>query len=354
MLVPQPVIGHPKAAVGEQVLAIAVILEGAGLAHQLVDDVPIVDRVLVASHEPRQRVDLHSRVPDFHAVGVQPGFNLLADQAAVDRVGVAVNVDQAPGVHTHRKPQTTSQPLHRQRPQHGELLGMSLAPARVAHGDHRLEEPQVFLAAAEVPAATQQQGLVHSRLKVPVRRLTVAVLVRLADVDPLARQAVVFQEPPIAGLKLPLGRQVVDRRREAVATMPARRSPQLPQRVLQAVGQRLERLRRADGHRLPVRVGEHEMIHQVLEAFSEDGDSQRVHAGEIRGRQVAGVMHLTEHHRPRHTRRDSPLPNAPLQRATLALGKLPGILLLKPVEQRLGPQAGLRCQPCLSPLPQFR
>jgi hypothetical protein len=70
VFIPQPVIGHPKTAVGEQVLAIAVVLEGAGLAHQLVDDVPIVDRVLVASHQPRQRVDLPSRVPDLHAVGV--------------------------------------------------------------------------------------------------------------------------------------------------------------------------------------------------------------------------------------------------------------------------------------------
>ncbi len=47
MLVPQPVIGHPKAAGGKQILPIAVVLKGAWLAHQLIDDVPIVDRVLV-------------------------------------------------------------------------------------------------------------------------------------------------------------------------------------------------------------------------------------------------------------------------------------------------------------------
>lgn len=100
----QPVIRHPKAAVGEQVLAITVVLKGTRLAHQLIDDVPIVDRVLVAPHQPRQRVDLSSRVPDFHAIGMQPGLDFLADQAAVDRVGVAVNVDQASRVHAHRQP----------------------------------------------------------------------------------------------------------------------------------------------------------------------------------------------------------------------------------------------------------
>lgn len=104
VLVPQPVVRDPKVAGGEQVLAITVILEGAGLTHQLIDNVPIVHRVLVASHQPRQRVDEASRVPDFHAVGMQPSFDRLADQAAVDRVDIAVNVNQAPAVDAHRQP----------------------------------------------------------------------------------------------------------------------------------------------------------------------------------------------------------------------------------------------------------
>jgi hypothetical protein len=89
----------------------------------------------------------------------------------------------------------------------------------------------------------------------------------------------------------------------------------------------------------------------MLESFAEDGDSQGVHAGEIRGRQVAGVMHLAEHDRSRRTGRGPPLPDATLERAAVALGKLPGILFLEPVEQRLGPQAGLRFQPYQGPLP---
>ena len=177
---------------------------------------------------------------------------------------------------------------------------------------------------------------------------------RLADVDPLSREPVMFQEPPIAGLELPLGRKVVDRRAQAVAAMPSRHSPQFPQRVLQAVGQRFERLRRADTYRLPVRVGEDEVIRQMLESLSEDGDSQGVHVGEIRGRQVTGVVHLAKHDRASQTTRSPPLLDAPLKRAAVALGQLPGRLSLEPLEQRLRPQPGLRFQPCLGPRPQFR
>lgn len=351
---PQPVIGHPKAAVGEQILAIAVVLEGARLSHQVIDDVPITDRVLVATHQPRQGVDLLARVPQLHAVGIQPGFDFLADQAAVNRVGVAVQVDQAPLVHAHRQPQARIQPLRRKRRQRRQFLGMPLSPAGVARGDHLFEKLHVFFAAVEVPTATQVQGLVHGRLEVPVRGFTVAILVRLADVDPLARQTVMLQQPLITCSKLALGRQVVDRRAQAVAAMPSRRSAQVPQRILKAVGQGLERLRRADAHRLPIRVGEHEVIRQMLESFSQDGDFQRVHVGEIGGRQVAGVMHLAEHDRAAQTGRRPPLPNAPLERAALARCEVLGVFFPQPVEQRLGPQAGLRFEPCLDFQPQFR
>jgi len=115
MFVAQPIVSHAKAAVGKQVLAKTVVVEGARLAHQLVDDVPVIDRMLVATDQARQRVHLRARVPDFHTVGMQPGFDLFADQPAMHRVDVAVDVDQAPRVHAHGQPQATVQPRRRQR-----------------------------------------------------------------------------------------------------------------------------------------------------------------------------------------------------------------------------------------------
>jgi hypothetical protein len=116
MFVSQPVVGDAKAAGGKEVFAITVILKGAGLAQQLVDDVPVIDGVLVTPHQPRQRVHVDARVPDFHTVGIQPSFDLLADQTAMHRVGIAVDVDQTPRVHTHRQAQATVLPLRGQRP----------------------------------------------------------------------------------------------------------------------------------------------------------------------------------------------------------------------------------------------
>ena len=299
MFVLKPVVGHAKAAVGEQILAITVVVKGARLAHQLVDDVPVVDGVLGAPYQPRQRVHVHCRVPDFHAVGIQPGLDFLADQTAMHRIAVAVNVDQAATVHAHRQPQATVLALRRQRPEHGEFGGVPLPSRRVARGHHLLEKAAVVVLTVEVAAAAQMQRLVHGGFEMSMRRLTVAVLVRLANIDPLAGQAIMFQQTAIARLKLALGRQVVDRRTQAVAAMSARHAAQFPQGVLQTVGQRLERLRGAEAHGFPVGVGQHEVIHQMLEAFAEDGHRQRVHAGEVRGRQVARVMHLAEHDRAR-------------------------------------------------------
>jgi len=92
----------------------------------------------------------------------------------------------------------------------------------------------------------------------------------------------------------------------------------------------------------------------MVEAFAEDGYSQCVHAGEIRGRQVAGVMHLAEHDRARLTRRGPPALDATLEGAALAVRKPPGMFLLEPGKQRFGSQARLRFEPFLDLLPQVR
>jgi len=348
MFVAQPIVGHAKTAGGKQVLAITVVVEGARLAHQLVDDVPVMDRMFVASDQARQRVHFRSRVPDFHTVGMQSGFDLFADQPAMHRIGIAVDVDQAAAVHAHRQAQATVQALRRQVSQYGEFRGVPRLSRRIARGHHFLKKAAIRVAAAEVAGAAQQQRLVHRGLEMPVRRLAVTVLVRLPNIDPLAGQTIMLQQAAIARLKLTLGRQVVDGSTQAVAAMAPRHASQFPQRVLQAVGQRLERLRHAQRHGLPVGVREHEVIEHVLEALTQDSHSQRVHAGEVRGRQVAGVMHLAEHDRARLARRGPPVPDTPLKGAALAPRQPPGMLLDEPVEQRLGVQPRLRFEPCLN------
>lgn len=343
--VPQSVVGQAEPTVGEQVVAVAVVRERARLTHQAVDDVPVVDRVPVAAHQPRQRIDPRVRVPHLDPVGVQAGLDLPADQPTVHRIGVAVDVDQAARIDATVQPQTARQPRRRQRPQRRQLAGQTRAAAGVARRHHALQEGDVLVAAGEVATPPQQERLIHRRLEVAVRRLAVAVLVGLADVDPLARHAVVVEQIAVARLELPLGRQVVDRRAEAVAAVPPRHAARLPERVLQPLRQRLERLRGADAHRLPVRVGQHEVVHQVIERLPLDRHAERIHAREVGRGQIAGGVDLPEHHLAARPVRRPPRLHAPLEGAAMAVGELPRVLGPQPVEQGLGPQTRLGLQP---------
>jgi hypothetical protein len=191
--VAEPIVGEAESGRREQVLAIDVVGERARLAHQLVDDVPIMDGVLVATDQPRPRLHVVVGVPDLDAVGEQPGFDPFADQPAMDRIGVALDVNQAAGVDAAADLQATVDPRIGQFAEPGQFLGEAVATAGVATLHHVLEEGRVLGAAGEVAAAAQEQRLIDGGLEVPVRRLSVAVLVRLADVDPLARHAVVRQ-----------------------------------------------------------------------------------------------------------------------------------------------------------------
>ncbi len=298
VLAAQRIVGHAKMAGGEQVLAIDVVGKGAGLADQRVDDVPIVDGVLAGPRQPRHALDDDARVPHRHLLQADHDVHLPTDQAAGDRIRVPQDVDRAPRPDGNvGQPPVVCQPARRERTQRGHFFGEPLLPVRVPRGYQFSEEPLVLLPAGEVAAATHPQGLVHPFLEVPVRRLRVAILVRLADVDPLPLQAIVRQEVAIPLAELPFVGEVVHRRGETVAAVPLRYSSQFPERVLQALAQRLEGLRRTECDRLPVRVGQREVIRQMGERLAGEGHPQAVHVREIGGRQVSGAMDLSEYHR---------------------------------------------------------
>jgi hypothetical protein len=343
--VAEPVVGQAEPRRREQVIAVGVVGERPRLPHERIDDVPVVDRVPVAADQPRQRVDVPVRVPHLDPVGEQAGLDGLADQPAVDRVGVAVDVDQAAGVDPARHLQARRQPLLGQGPQRPHLLGEPVGAARVPRRHDLPEEGRVLVPVGERAAPPQQQRLIDGRLEVPVRRLRVPVLVGLPDVDPLARQAVVRQQVAVTGPELPRRRQVVHGRTQAVAAVPPGHPAQFPQRVLQPVRQGLERLRRADRDRFPVRVRQHEVVHQVVEPPAGHGDVQGVHAREIRRGQVAGRVDLAEHDGLARTVGRPPLPHAALEGAAVGVEELARVFPPQPVEEGLGPQPRLGAQP---------
>jgi hypothetical protein len=148
------------------------------------------------------------------------------------RIDVVVHVDQAAARHGHVPPLTHLQPPRRQRPQPRLLFGQPGRPARVALPTHVFEKRRIRLPTNKVPAAAQQQRLLHRILEVPMRRLGIAVLVGLPRLNLLPHQSVMRQQRLIAlGKLLPL-RQVVDRAAHAIAAVPLGHAAQFRQRIL--------------------------------------------------------------------------------------------------------------------------
>jgi hypothetical protein len=298
----------------------------------VLDHVPIIDVPLAPAVQPRQRLQQLLAVPHLDPLRVQPRFHALADQPAAHRIGVVLDADDAPRGHRRLHALATHQRRRRQRLQCRPFFRQPRLPTAIALAGYLLQELLVVRSAGKIPAATQQQRLVHGVLEVGVRRLGVAVLVRLSRTNLLPQQSVISKQLHVTCRELLLLRQVVDRAAHAVAAVPRRHAAQFPQRLLQTAAQALETLGKTHLHRLPVRIGQHEVVHQVLERLTGDGHLQAVHVREVGGTQASRLMHLLEEHLPPRTGRGTPHLDAPLQCPHLAGGETPRIAFLQPGE----------------------
>jgi hypothetical protein len=186
-----------------------------------------------------------------------------------------------------------------------------------------------------------------------VALLDVAVLMGFAGVDRLALQTVVAQQRLIARPELVPLRSRRHRRTQAVRAMKLRHASQFGQGVLQAFAEALEALGEADRPRLPVRVGQDEVVHQVRQGRGRDGDAQVGAVSEVRGRQPARVVDLAEEDLLGRSVQGPPPLEAPLQSSQLAVGETSRILLLQPAEQGLGLQARVERQVLLEQGPDL-
>jgi hypothetical protein len=119
-------------------------------------------------------------------------------------------------------------------------------------------------------------------LEVAVSRLDGTVLVSNAGIVAGRLEAVMQTECGIGpGLVLAIGPVAVSRR-EAVGAMLAGHAAQLPERLLEAFGQRGEALPAADRlDEAPARVGEPEMVDQMREGLAGNGDPELGSVGEV-------------------------------------------------------------------------
>lgn len=335
----QQVVGHPEPAGGEHRVAVAVLLERPGLADQPVDDVAVLDAMLAPTPEPRQGVQFPGPMPDLEGLGPDVDFDLFADQSAGQRVGVAADVDRAPGIDPGLEPPGHLQPPGRQGRQDGHLFMKTLPSIGIASGHELLEERLIVASIGEIAAASEHQGLIDGLLEAAMTLFDIAILVGLSRLDRLTFEPVMGEQSLVTSSEQ-LGFGVaVDRGGQAIGAVSPGNSSQFPQGVLQALAEALEALGEADGAGLPVGIGEHDVIDHVVERLAEDGDAELGHAGEVALGETTWLVDLGEEDLLGRPFEGSPQFDPPLQATELDIGESPRIAALQVEEEGLGLKA---------------
>jgi hypothetical protein len=174
--------------------------------------------------------------------------------------------------------------------------------------------------------------LLHRLLDAPVRLLAIPILVSAGGVGRLGLDPVVPHERPVVLRELFSMAILVHSQTHAVIAMPLRRRSQGPQGVLQALAETGEALRKAHRDVFPVRVGQHEVVQQMVEALTLNADAHILHVREVGGAQPPGLVHLAEVHLLGRTFQRTPAPHPPLQGPQHRVDILTRITLLQPLQ----------------------
>src|ERR1035438_2463426 len=174
---PRPPVAEVSSIPWEQILLIPLVLKRPWLSHQPFDDVPVIDAMLAPPAQPRQVFHLPLPIPDLHMVQVQPRFDPLADQPAVHRIAVALDMDQTARVHLHPLPFGRFHAPRRQFPHHREFFGQPGPAPRIPLREQVLQKLRVLGHASKVAAPTQRQRLLHRPLEPVVALFRIPVLV---------------------------------------------------------------------------------------------------------------------------------------------------------------------------------
>jgi hypothetical protein len=335
----QFVVGHAKTARRKQFGPVTIPGKRAWLAHQPVDDVPIIDAMFAAPRQAWQHFQLVLAVPHFDGVGEQTRLDGFADQAGRHRVDVPLDGDGAPWLHPHVQAAKRLQPPGRQRMQGFGFVVECLLSVDVAARAHFTHKHLVRFPAREVATAAQQQRLLHGTLEAMMALLAVAILVAGVGVDRLRFDLVVRHQRLIATREKVRPRSL-NRQRHAIGAMLPGHATQGPHRILEPFRKALETLGETDRHVLPVRVRQHEVIDQVRERRPRDRHSQIVHVREVRGAELAGRVLLRKEDFLGWSARGLPRFDAALQRPQLAVVELAGMPALQFLEEGFGFPAG--------------
>jgi hypothetical protein len=243
---------------------------------------PVIDAMLVVATQSWHRHLEFLRVPHLDRLGPHARFHPFSLQPRRDRVNVVLHLDRAPLAHLHAQPHQGLQTPSRQGTEPWPFFLLPWLAPCVAPLLHRLQESGVLLTAGKVPAATQQQGLLDRFLETPMSLFAIAVLVATRRVGCLRHHAIMFHQRLVIPREHFRVSVWMHRQRHAIGPMSLGHTSQGPQGVLQTFAQTGKTLRETDRHMFPVRVGQHEVIHHVLEALPLDGHREVVHVREVR------------------------------------------------------------------------
>ena len=153
----------------------------------------------------------------------------------------------------------------------------------VASLDHLPDEAVVVVAAVEVPAAPQDEGLVDGVLEAVVALLGNAVLMAPAPVDAGGLQTVVVQQGGVIVVQRPgpAVAYLVGEGRGIVRADHLWHAAQVPEGVLKSLLQGQEGLSGGDFGVAPSRVAEDQLEQQVGMGMATDGHSQGAAVGEV-------------------------------------------------------------------------
>ena len=292
--------------------------------------------MLPPATKPRQGVDLAGAVPDLQGLGHDMNLQPLTDQSAGQRIRVAADMDRAPRIDPRLEPAGHLQPARRQRRQHGHFLEKTLLSVAIASGHELLEKRLIVASTGEIAAPAQHQGLVDGVLESVMTLLDVAIFVGLSRLDRLSFEAVMRHQSLVSPSEHLVLRIGVDRRGQTIGAVPSRNPSQFPQGVLQPFAEALEALGEADGTGLPVGVGEHEVVDQVVERRAGDGDAEFAHVGEITLGEPPRFVGLCEEYLLGRSFEGAPLFDPALQATELDIGEPSRKAPLQVVEQGLG------------------
>lgn len=352
MSVPQCVPGHAKHAGREHLFTVAIVGEGARLADQRIDDVPIVDRHQLLAHQPRHGLNVMSLVRDCDLFGTNPQIDQLADQSAGNRIRIGSHIDRAAARNTDSLNDVVGvELLIRQPVQMHQFFVELFATVLIGTLHEVFHKGDVLVTALKAATPPQQQRLFDTILEMAVRRFDVAILVGAACVRAFGFAVVVTHQCGI-----PLGQflaagMIPHRCCQRITAMPLRHTAELPERFLNAGTERFERFGKAQRHAFDIAVRQHAVEERVIESLSGDPHAEIVADREVTRCQSSRMMVLPKENRLSRTMQTPPFRHATLERATCRIGKLTRRTLLQPLEQRLRLQPRFHFQPLLNFVP---